>query len=41
MPLDPSKRHRLGDVIDLLDRDEGELIFDVSLVLVADDENVV
>ena len=30
---------RLGEVLDSVDQNAGELIFDVELVLVADDEN--
>lgn len=39
LPLSPKARKRLGEVIDLLERDEGQLLFDVDLLLVADDEN--
>jgi hypothetical protein len=31
--------HRLGSLLDELLQDRGELVFDVELVLVADDEN--
>lgn len=39
LPADPQNRKKLGNYIDFLDRDEGELIFDLELLLVADDEN--
>jgi len=38
-PLQPKYRKRLGDIIDLLNEDKGELIFDLELLLVANDEN--
>jgi hypothetical protein len=39
LPLEPFNRRRLGDVLDLLEKNEGELIFDLELLSVADDEN--
>ena len=39
LPEDGGRRRKLGALLDLLDKDKGELIFDVELVLVADDEN--
>lgn len=39
LPLKPRNRRRLGEVLDSVDQNVGELIFDVELVLVADDEN--
>jgi FKBP-type peptidyl-prolyl cis-trans isomerase len=39
VPTDPSDRRKLGKLLDLLEVDKGELIFDLELVLVADDEN--
>ena len=39
VPTEPSDRRKLGKLLDLLEVDKGELIFDLELVLVADDEN--
>ena len=39
LPEDGSRRRRLGALLDLLDKDQGELIFDLELALVAEDEN--
>ena len=39
LPLEPSRRRRLGDLLDELDQDKGELIFDLELINVADDQN--
>lgn len=39
VPMDPGQRRKLGGLLDELLQDRGELIFDVELVLVADDEN--
>ena len=39
LPTDPSRRRRLGQLLDLVEADKGELVFDLELVLVADDEN--
>lgn len=39
VPSDPSQRRRLGGLLDELLQGRGELIFDVELVMVADDEN--
>ena len=39
VPTEPSDRRKLGKMLDLLEVDKGELIFDLELVLVADDEN--
>jgi peptidylprolyl isomerase len=38
-PIQPKYRKRLGDIIDLISADKGELIFDLELLLVANDEN--
>jgi hypothetical protein len=37
--LEPSRRRRLGDLLDELDQDKGDLIFDLELINVADDQN--
>ena len=37
--MDPQRRKRLGQVLDAVDRREGDLVFDLELVLVRDDEN--
>ena len=39
LPMDYSNRRRLGDLIDILQADQGELIFDVELLQVKRDEN--
>lgn len=39
LPMEYAKRRRLGDLIDILQADKGELIFDVELVQVRKDEN--
>ena len=39
LPVEPKQRKRLGDVLDYIDKDQGQLIFDLQLVLVRDDEN--
>jgi len=39
LPSDSQNRKKLGNYIDFLDKDAGELIFDLELLLVADDEN--
>eukprot|EP01041_Mallomonas_annulata_P006348 gene6348-12839_t len=39
LPITPMARKKLGDVLDLLEKGQGQLIFDVQLLLVADDEN--
>lgn len=39
LPEDGGRRRKLGALLDLLDKDQGELIFDIELVLVAEDEN--
>jgi len=39
LPIDGKRRRKLGDLIDLLIKDQGELYFDLELLLVADDEN--
>ena len=39
VPMDPGQRRKLGGLLDELLQDRGELVFDVELVLVADDEN--
>jgi len=33
------RRRRLGELIDKLEVDQGELVFDIDLLMVADDEN--
>ena len=38
-PIQPKYRKRLGDIIDLINADKGDLIFDLELLLVANDEN--
>lgn len=38
-PLQPKYRKRLGDIIDLINADKGDLVFDIELLLVANDEN--
>lgn len=40
LPSDPQRRRRLGEIIDFLEQDQGELIFDIELFIIADDENV-
>jgi hypothetical protein len=37
--MEPKRRRRLGDLLDELDQDKGDLIFDLELVNVADDQN--
>lgn len=39
LPLNPQRRRTLGQLLDNVDRDEGELVFDLELLLVTDDEN--
>jgi FKBP-type peptidyl-prolyl cis-trans isomerase len=39
VPTEPADRRKLGKLLDLLEVDKGELIFDLELVMVADDEN--
>ena len=39
LPSIPKRRKRLGDVLDYVDRDLGQLIFDLQLIMVRDDEN--
>ena len=39
VPTEPKDRRKLGKLLDLLEVDKGELLFDLELVLVADDEN--
>ena len=39
IPKEPGRRIRLGNIIDLLDNDRGQLIFDLQLVYVGDDDN--
>jgi len=39
LPEDGGRRRKLGSLLDLLDKDQGELVFDLELVLVAEDEN--
>lgn len=38
-PSDPGRRNRLGAIIDDLDKDRGQLIFDLQLLYVGDDDN--
>ena len=33
------RRQKLGRLIDKIDAEEGELVFDIDLILAADDEN--
>jgi hypothetical protein len=39
VPTDPFRRRRLGKILDFIEADQGELIYDVELLMVADDEN--
>lgn len=39
LPLEASKRRRLGDLLDELDKDLGDLLFDLELVAIKEDEN--
>lgn len=39
VPVDPQMRRKLGGLLDLVEADKGELVYDVELALVADDEN--
>eukprot|EP00596_Hydrurales_sp_CCMP1899_P001413 CAMPEP_0119043374 /NCGR_PEP_ID=MMETSP1177-20130426/21207_1 /TAXON_ID=2985 /ORGANISM="Ochromonas sp, Strain CCMP1899" /LENGTH=110 /DNA_ID=CAMNT_0007011317 /DNA_START=665 /DNA_END=997 /DNA_ORIENTATION=+ len=39
VPSEPQDRRKLGKLLDLLEVDKGELIFDLELLMVADDEN--
>jgi len=39
LPVDPFRRRRLGTIIDFVDREEGELIYDVELVAITVDDN--
>jgi hypothetical protein len=39
LPADPQRRKRLGQILDAVDRREGDLVFDLQLMLVRDDEN--
>lgn len=39
LPDEPSNRRKLGGIIDLVEAGEGDMIFDLELLLVADDEN--
>ena len=39
VPTEPSDRRRLSKFLEFLDVDKGELVFDLELVMVADDEN--
>lgn len=39
VPTEPGDRRKLGKLLDLLEVDKGELIFDLELLMVADDEN--
>lgn len=37
--MEPSDRRKLAKFLEKLDLDKGELVFDLELVMVADDEN--
>jgi hypothetical protein len=39
LPNKPGRRKRLGEILDFLDKDQGQLVFDLQLVYVGDDEN--
>jgi hypothetical protein len=39
VPVDPFRRRNLGDLLDLVEADRGELVYDIELILIADDEN--
>ena len=39
LPEDGNRRRKLGGLLDLLEKDQGELVFDLELVMVAEDEN--
>lgn len=39
LPLDPFRRRRLGDLIDLFDAEKGKLVVDLELLQIAIDEN--
>jgi FKBP-type peptidyl-prolyl cis-trans isomerase len=39
VPTEPSDRRKLAKFLEFLDVDKGELVFDLELVMVADDEN--
>jgi peptidylprolyl isomerase len=39
LPVDPSRRRKLGEAIGKVDRGEGSLVYDLELVHIRDDEN--
>jgi hypothetical protein len=39
VPTDPGRRRKLGSLLDFINKDQGELIYDLELLMVADDEN--
>eukprot|EP00597_Dinobryon_sp_UTEXLB2267_P016617 CAMPEP_0201097086 /NCGR_PEP_ID=MMETSP0812-20130820/6145_1 /ASSEMBLY_ACC=CAM_ASM_000668 /TAXON_ID=98059 /ORGANISM="Dinobryon sp., Strain UTEXLB2267" /LENGTH=209 /DNA_ID=CAMNT_0047351785 /DNA_START=250 /DNA_END=879 /DNA_ORIENTATION=- len=39
LPQDPFRRRKLGRLLDFLDKEQGELIFDLELVSIVDDDN--
>lgn len=39
LPIDPGRRRRLGKLLDFVEADRGELVYDLELVMVAVDEN--
>lgn len=39
VPIDAGRRRKLSKLLDLVDADKGELVYDLELVMVADDEN--
>ena len=39
VPIQPAKRKQLGEYLDLVDKGTGQLVFDVDLLLIADDDN--
>lgn len=39
LPVAPSVRRKLGKILDFIDQDQGELVFDLELVNIRDDEN--
>lgn len=39
LPVSPSQRKKLGNIIDLVQRESGELVYDLELVMIANDEN--
>ena len=39
VPIEAGKRRKLSKLLDLVEADKGELVYDIELVMVADDEN--